>query len=259
MPWDHRPAREDSPALLAWRTLLGVDTGLPLTCHRGLLPAPPPCRCLVLSWCWSSEKSPWCPGTSPRRGPRGSAAGCQPAGVSPSLALPGQGVPVWEVRVWQGQPGPAGSIGAGAAACPLGVLATFCAGWVFAVACPVGVPAALVWLGAPSSAAVSDLIVHRSASGERPRCRADQQAGEKPAPEPARERRERMLSEARKLLGGKSSCRRPADEQGHPVQLGAAIPSSAGELSPLSQETRERGLSIRRKSFGGGKLGHGIR
>lgn len=36
--------------------------------------------------------------------------------------------------------------------------------------------------------------------------------------------------------GGKSSYGRTAGKQGCPAQLGAALPSSAGELSPLAQE-----------------------
>lgn len=167
-------ACEDSPAQVAWGTPPGGERGLLFTCHGGLFPAPPPWHCLThslgLTWCWGPEKSPRCLGMSPRRGPSGSAARHCSSGVAPRFALPGQGIPAGEAR-GSGQAGPAGSVGAQAAPGP------------------AGVSAPLAWLGGASSAAVSDLTVHRSTSGERPRwCAAGhQRAREKPALELGRE------------------------------------------------------------------------
>lgn len=180
---------EDRRAQVACGTLPGGDTGLPLTCQGGPFPAPPPRRCLTcprgLTWHWSPEKSPWCPGTSPRRGPSGSVARCCSAGVAPRFALPGKEIPAREAR-GQGQLGPAGSVGAQAAPCP------------------ARVSASLAWLGGASSEAVSDSTVRRSTSGKCPRCRA---AGrrEKPALELGREQdggaEGTFLRPARKMLG----------------------------------------------------------
>lgn len=167
-------ACEDSPAQVAWGTPPGGERGLLFTCHGGLFPVAPPWHCLTLSlgltWCWSPEKSPWCLGMSPRRGPSGSAARRCSAGVAPRFALPGQGIPAWKVR-GQGQPGSAGLVGAQAAPGPAGVLAP------------------LAWLQGASLAAVSDSTVRRSTSGEHPRwCAAGcQRAREKLALELGRE------------------------------------------------------------------------